>query len=209
MKIEVYKIDGTKTGKQVELNPEIFEIVPHDHSIYLAVKLYNANQRQGTHKTKERNEVRGGGKKPWRQKGRGTARAGSTRSPLWKGGGTIFGPRPRDYGFKLPRKVKKLALKSALSYKAKGNEIFVVEDFTLEQPKTKDMVQILKSLQLDTKKTLLLTGKNDNAVYKSGNNIPKFKVLEAKNASIYDILNSKALLLQQSAVELINTTFSK
>ncbi len=208
MKIDVYKIDGSKTGKQVELNPEIFEIVPNDHSIYLAVKLYNANQRQGTHKTKERNEVRGGGRKPWRQKGRGTARAGSSRSPVWIGGGTIFGPRPRDYGFKLPKKVKKLAFKSALSYKAKGNEIFVVEDFTLEQPKTKDMFQILKSLQLDSKKTLLLTGKNDAAVYKSGNNIPKFKVIEAKNVSTYDILNSKTLLLQQSAVELINTTLS-
>ncbi|MBM4175329.1 MAG: 50S ribosomal protein L4 [Ignavibacteria bacterium] len=208
MKIDVYKIDGTKTGKQVELNPEVFEIVPNDHSIYLAVKLFNANQRQGTHKTKERNEVRGGGKKPWRQKGRGTARAGSSRSPVWIGGGTIFGPRPRDYGFKLPKKVKKLAFKSALSYKAKGNEIFVVEDFTFEQPKTKEMAQILKSLQLNSKKTLLLTGKNDTAIHKSGNNIPKFKVIEAKNVSTYDILNSKTLLLQQSAVELINTTLS-
>jgi large subunit ribosomal protein L4 len=209
MKIDLYKIDGTKTGKQVELNPEIFEIVPNDHSIYLTVKLYNANQRQGTHKTKVRNEVRGGGRKPWRQKGRGTARAGSVRSPIWIGGGTIFGPKPRDYGFKLPQKVKKLAFKSALSYKAKGDEILVVEDFTFEQPKTKQLAQILESLQLINKKTLLLTGKNDQIVYKSGNNIPKLKILEAKNVSTFDILNSKTLLLQQGALQQINMAFSK
>ncbi len=209
MKVDILKIDGSKSGKKAELNPEIFGVEPNNHVVYLYVKTYLANQRQGTSKTKERNEVRGGGRKPWRQKGRGTARAGSSRSPIWIGGGTIFGPKPKDYKSDLPKKVKKLARNSALSYKAKEKEIVVVEDFNFEQPKTKDMVQIIKSLQLRDKKTLLLTGKNDITLYKSGRNIPRFKVLDVSSASVYDIVNSKTLLVQQSALDYINTTFNK
>jgi len=158
MKVDIYKIDGSLTGRQVELNPKVFDIQPNDHAIYLAVKAYLANQRQGTAKAKERSEVSGGGKKPWRQKGTGRARAGSIRSPLWVGGGTVFGPKPRDYDMKLPKKVKLLARLSALTYKARNNQIVVVEDFNLDQPKTKEMFNIIKALNLNDKKTLLLTG---------------------------------------------------
>jgi len=208
MKLDVYKIDGTLTGRQVELNPEVFAVKPNDHAIYLAVKAYLANQRQGTAKTKERSEVRGGGRKPWRQKGRGTARAGSIRSPLWVGGGTVFGPKPRDYELKLPKKLKLLARLSALTYKAQNNQIIVVEDFNLEQPKTKEIFNILKALNLSDKKTLLLTGDYNKTIYLSGRNIPTLNVLEAQKASTYDILNNKVLLLQESALDLINKKFS-
>jgi len=208
MKLDVYKIDGTKTGEQVELSKDIFEIEPNDHALYLAVKAYLANQRQGTHKTKERSEVRGGGKKPWRQKGRGGARAGSIRSPLWIGGGTIFGPKPRDYRQKLNKKVNALARKSALSYKAKNNQIIVVEDFDFEKPKTKDFVNILKALNLNGKKTLLLTNGTLENVYKSGRNIERVNILEANKASAYDLLNNQILILQKSALTLLESTFN-
>ncbi len=208
MKLEVYKTDGSKTGEQVELSKDIFEIEPNDHVLYLAVKAYLANQRQGTHKTKERNEVRGGGKKPWRQKGRGGARAGSTRSPLWVGGGTIFGPKPRDYRQKLNKKVITLARKSALSYKAKANQIVIVEDFNFEAPKTKNFAKILSSLQIKGKKTLLLTNGALENVYKSGRNIERINILEANKASAYDILNNQVLLLQKSAVNLLASTLN-
>ncbi|MGB9663543.1 MAG: 50S ribosomal protein L4 [Ignavibacteria bacterium] len=208
MKVDIYKIDGSLTGRQVELNPKVFDIQPNDHAIYLAVKAYLANQRQGTAKAKERSEVSGGGKKPWRQKGTGRARAGSIRSPLWVGGGTIFGPKPRDYEMKLPKKVKLLARLSALTYKAKSNQIVVVEDFDFEQPKTKEMFNIIKSLNLSEKKTLLLTGSYAKNIYLSGRNIPTLNVLEAQKASTYDILNNKVLLLQESALNLINQQLS-
>jgi len=200
MRLEVYKIDGTKSGEYVELRPDIFEIKPNDHAIYLAVKAYLANQRQGTHKTKTRGEVRGGGRKPWPQKHTGRARAGSIRSPLWVGGGTVFGPVPRDYSLDLPKKVKQLARKSALSYKAKDEQIIVVEDFTFEEPKTKKMVEILKAFNLLNKKVLLLTASTDLNVYKSGRNIPGLNILEAYKASTYDILNNQMILIQKSAV---------
>lgn len=208
MKVDVYKIDGSLSGRQVELNPEVFAVEPNDHAIYLAVKAYLANQRQGTAKTKDRSEVRGGGRKPWRQKGRGTARAGSIRSPLWVGGGTVFGPKPRDYEMKLPKKVKHLARCSALTYKAKNNQIIVVEDFNFEVPKTKEMFNIIKSLNLSSKKTLLLTGDYSKTLYLSGRNIPTLNVLEAQKASTYDILNNSVLLLQESALDLINKKFN-
>ncbi|MDH7604964.1 MAG: 50S ribosomal protein L4 [Melioribacter sp.] len=208
MKLDVYKIDGTKTGEQVELSKDIFEIEPNDHALYLAVKAYLANQRQGTHKTKERSEVRGGGKKPWRQKGRGGARAGSIRSPLWIGGGTIFGPKPRDYRQKLNKKVNALARKSALSYKAKNNQIIVLEDFNFEKPKTKDFVNILKALNIDGKKTLLLTNGTLENVYKSGRNIERVNILEANKASAYELLNNQVLILQKSALTLLESTFN-
>ena len=203
MKLDVYKIDGSKSGDSITLDKNIFGIEPNDHVIYLSVKAHLANKRQGTHKAKERNEVRGGGRKPWKQKGRGTARAGTTRSPLWVGGGTIFGPKPRDYSQSVNKKVKKLARKSALSYKAKSEQIVIVEDFNFDNPKTKDFVEVLKSLNLDGKKTLLLTSENLANVYKSGRNIPKVNVLEATNASTYDLVNNQVLLLQKGAVEKI------
>ncbi|HEX2983079.1 MAG TPA: 50S ribosomal protein L4, partial [Ignavibacteriales bacterium] len=160
-----------------------------------------------TSKAKERNEVRGGGKKPWRQKGRGGARAGTSRSPLWVGGGTIFGPRPRDYRMSLNKKVAKLARKSALTYKVKGEQLVVVEDFQLEAPKTKEFAGILSALKVSGKKVLFLTdGKQEN-VYMSGRNIERVKILEANNASAYDILNNQVLVLQKSAVESLTKTF--
>lgn len=207
MKVDILKIDGSSSGKKCELRDDIFGIEPNDHVLYLSVKSYLANQRQGTHKSKERSEVRGGGKKPWRQKGRGGARAGTTRSPLWVGGGTIFGPKPRDYRQDLPKKVLKLARKSALSHKFKSNQLMIVEDFNFESPKTKDFAKILNDLKIKGKKTLLLTNGNLSAVYKSGRNIPKIKILEADKASTYDIVNNQVLLLQQGGVELINKSF--
>ena len=207
MKLDVLKINGKKSGKKVDLSDEIFGIEPNDHAIYLAVKSYLANQRQGTHKAKERSEVRGGGKKPWKQKGRGGARAGTTRSPLWIGGGTIFGPRPRNYRQDLPKKVKRLARKSALSYKVKDEQLILVEDFNFEKPKTKEFAGILESLNLTGKKILLLTNGNQEVVFKSGRNIPKTKILEAAKASTYDILNNQVLLIQESAVDILHKTF--
>jgi len=207
MKIDILKIDGSPSGEKCELRDDIFGIEPNDHVLYLSVKSYLANQRQGTHKSKERGEVRGGGKKPWKQKGRGGARAGTSRSPLWVGGGTIFGPRPRDYRQDLPKKVLKLARKSALSYKVKANQLMVVEDFNFDSPKTKEFVKILSSLKIAGKKTLVLTNGNLTSVYKSGRNIPKVKILEADKASTYDIVNNQILLLQQGGLELINKSF--
>ncbi|MCW8850538.1 MAG: 50S ribosomal protein L4 [Melioribacteraceae bacterium] len=203
MKLDVYKIDGSKSGETITLEDNVFGIEPNDHVLYLSVKAHLANKRQGTHKSKERNEVRGGGRKPWKQKGRGTARAGTTRSPLWVGGGTIFGPKPRDYSQGINKKVKKLARKSALSYKAKAEQIIIVEDFNFDTPKTKNFNDVLKSLKIDGKKTLLLTSENLVNVYKSGRNISKVNILEATNASTYDIVNNQVLVLQKGAVEKI------
>ncbi len=208
MTLDVLKIDGSKSGDQIDLSDSIFAIEPNDHAIYLSVKAFLANQRQGTSKSKERAEVRGGGKKPWKQKGRGGARAGTSRSPLWVGGGTIFGPRPRDYRQDLPKKVRRLARKSAFSYKAKDAQLLVVEDFNLDQPKTKDFSKILSALKVGGKKVLLLTEANNPNVYKSGRNIPKVKVLEASKASTYDLLNNQILILQKSAVKEIEKTFT-
>lgn len=209
MTIDVLKIDGSKSGEKIELSDNIFAIEPNDHAIYLDVKAYLANQRQGTHKAKERGEVRGGGKKPWKQKGRGGARAGTIRSPLWVGGGTIFGPRPRDYRQDLPKKVKQLARKSALSYKVKDEQLVVVEDFSFDKPKTKDFINVLVSLKLDGKKILLLTGDYKPEVYKSGRNIPKVQILEAAKATTYDLLNNQVLVMQKSAVNVIENILLK
>ncbi|MFA5803818.1 MAG: 50S ribosomal protein L4 [Melioribacteraceae bacterium] len=208
MKLEVYKKDGTKSGETVELSKEIFEIEPNDHVIYLAVKAYLANQRQGTHKAKERSEVSGGGKKPWKQKGRGGARAGTIRSPLWIGGGSIFGPKPRDYRQKLNKKVLALARRSALSYKAKANQILIVEDFNFEAPKTKKFISILNALNVKGKRTLLLTNGTLENVYKSGRNVPRINILEANKASAYDLLNNQVLVLQKSAVNLLESSIN-
>jgi large subunit ribosomal protein L4 len=203
MQLDVYRKDGTKSGDTVSLAPEVFEITPNDHAIYQVVRSIQANKRQGTHKVKTRSEVRGGGRKPFKQKKTGRARAGTTRSPLWVGGGSIFGPHPHDYVVKLPSKVRILARKSALSYKAKDQAIMVVEDFTLEGPKTKELAGVLKALSLNGKKTLLLTGKTDGVMFRSGRNIPTLNVREADKASTYDILDTQVLLLQRSAVEVL------
>ncbi|MFA7229418.1 MAG: 50S ribosomal protein L4, partial [Melioribacteraceae bacterium] len=161
-----------------------------------------------THKSKERSEVSGGGKKPWKQKGRGGARAGTSRSPIWVGGGTIFGPKPHTYKQKLNKKVLSLARKSALSYKAKANQIMIVEDFNLDAPKTKEIVSMLNALKVKGKRTLLLTNGNQDNVYKSGRNITKVHVLEANKASAYDLLNNQVLLVQKSAVNLLENTIN-
>ena len=207
MTLDIYKKDGNTSGDKIELIDDIFGIEPNDHAIYLSVKAFLAHQRQGTSKAKERSEVRGGGRKPFRQKGRGGARAGTSRSPLWVGGGTIFGPRPRTYKQNLPKKVKRLGRKSAFSYKVKDEQLMVVEDFSFENPKTKEFTNILDALNATGKRVLLLTGKNDNVVYKSGRNISKVKVLEAGKASTYDILNNQVLIMQKSAVDVINKSF--
>ena len=203
MQVDVYKIDGTLSGEKVELDANIFEIAPNDHAIYQAVRSIQANQRQGTHKVKTRSEVSGGGRKPFKQKKTGRARAGTTRSPLWIGGGSIFGPTPHDYVVKLPAKVRKLARKSALSYKAKDGAVKVVEDFQFDEVKTKKMVEVLKALLVDKQKTLLLTKKTDETLLKSGRNIPKLQVREADKASTFEILKNQVLLIQKSAVDVL------
>ena len=201
MKLNVYKIDGKKSDQTIDLPESVFGVEPNHHLIYQAVRVYLSNQRQGTHKTKERSEVRGGGRKPFRQKGTGRARQGTIRSPLMRGGGTTFGPRPHKYKLTLPKKAARAARQSALSIKAKEKEIMVVEDFTFDKPQTKDLFSILSSLKLQDKKTLLLlSGKNEN-VYKSGRNIPKLNVLISDKAPTYELLNNKMILVQKSAID--------
>ena len=201
MQLKVYKIDGTVSDETVELPAGIFEEEPNQQLIYLAVKAHLANQRQGTHKTKERSEVRGGGKKPWRQKGRGVARAGTTRSPIWVGGGTIHGPRPHLHKQILNKKASRLARKSALSLKAKDGALMIVEDITFEKPKTKDFSSILQNLKLDDKKILMLLTTDNRNVYLSGRNIPKVNLMNVNEAATYDLLNNQVILIQKSAFE--------
>lgn len=201
MELKVLKINGTDSGEKVNLPDEIFGIEPNTHLIYQAVRTYLSNRRQGTHKTKERSEVRGGGKKPYRQKGTGNARRGTNRSPVMVGGGTIFGPKPHRYYLDIPKKAARLARKSALSLKAKENEITIVEDFNFDKPRTKDMLEVIKSLKLDSTKTLLLVPEKSENLYKSGRNIPKLNVLISDQAATYDLLNNKMILIQKSAVD--------
>lgn len=201
MELKVYKLDGSESGQTVNLPDEVFQIEPNQHLIYQSVRTYLSNQRQGTHKTKGRSEVRGGGKKPFRQKGTGRARQGTSRSPIMVGGGNIFGPIPHTYKLTLPKKSARLARKSALSMKAKENEIMIIEDFTFDAPKTKDLYNILKSLKIDDKKTLLLVSEKNDNVYKSGRNLEKVNVLISDKAATYDLLNNKLILLQKSAVD--------
>ena len=208
MNVQTYSIQGSQ-GAEIVLNEEIYGIEPNAHVVYQAVRQHLASRRQGTHKAKERAEVRGGGKKPWRQKGRGTARAGSSRSPLWVGGGTIFGPRPRNYTFKLPIKVRQLARKSAYAMKAQDNQVMVVEDFSVTTPKTREVVAILKALSLEATKTLLLVPEYDAELWRAGRNIPTLRILEASKASAYDILNNQTLLIQKSALPVIEQSFTK
>ena len=201
MKLNVYKIDGKKSDETVDLPDEVFGVEPNEHLLYQAVRVYLSNQRQGTHKTKERSEVRGGGKKPFRQKGTGRARQGTSRSPLMKSGSTIFGPRPHKYRLSLPKKAARLARKSALSLKAKENEIMIVEDFTFEAPKTKDLFGILSLLKISDKKILLILPEKNENLYKSGRNIPKLDVQISDKVATYQLLNNGMILLQKSAIE--------
>jgi large subunit ribosomal protein L4 len=207
MELDIYKIDGTVSGEKIALPDQVFNIEPNDHAIYQDVRSYMINSRQGTVATKNRSQVRGGGRKPWRQKGRGTARAGTTRSPIWVGGGRVFGPSPRKFKFKLPKKVKLLARKSALTYKQKENAITVIEDIATENIKTKDMFSILKSNSLDSKKVLLATSEYDSALLKAGRNIRNFNVHMVENLSTYDILNCQTLLLPKSALEKLKEVY--
>lgn len=203
MKIKLMKIDGSDTGKQATLKPDVFKIEADRYSVYQSVRQYMANQRQGTHASKGRSDVSGGGKKPFRQKGTGNARQGTIRAPHMPGGGKVFGPQPRDYGFKLNRKYSKLARKSALSIKAENKELIVVEDFALEAPKTRAVVDILNNLQLSGQKVLFLTAENDPVLHKSVRNIPYVNSLEARNVSVYDLLNSHKVVIQKSAIKVI------
>jgi large subunit ribosomal protein L4 len=207
MELEVYRKDGTKSGETVKLSEEIFGIEPNEHAMYQAVRAYQGNQRQGSAKVKTRSEVRGGGRKPFRQKHTGMARRGTSRSGLLIGGGSIFGPQPRSYASKLPLKVRRLARRSALSFKVKEGQIRVVEDFSFEMPKTAEMVSVLSGLGAEGVKTLMLLPKSDPNVVKSGRNIPGMRVLEADKASTYDLLNNQMLLIHKSAVEVLQNTF--
>lgn len=209
MQVEVLNISGKKTTKKVDLVDSIFGLEPNDHSIYLDVKHYLAAQRQGTHKAKERAEIARTTKKLKRQKGTGGARAGSMKSPVFIGGGRAFGPRPRNYDFKLNKKVKALARISALSYKAKENAITVLEDFSFEAPKTKNYVELMKNLNLTDKKTLLVLGDSNKNVYLSSRNLEGAKVVTASELNTYDIVNAQSLILAESSVKVLETILNK
>ena len=203
MELVVHKISGEATDRKVTLLDDVFGIEPNDHAIYLDTKQFLANQRQGTHKSKERNEVAGSTRKIKKQKGTGTARAGSIKSPLFVGGGRIFGPKPRDYSFKLNKKVKRLARKSALAYKAKEQQIIVLEDFSFEAPKTKNFAQILSSFDLKGDKSLFVMPKADQNIVLSSRNIQRTKVVTANSLNTFDILNAKKLFVVESSLKTI------
>lgn len=209
MQVEVLNISGKKTAKKVELADVIYGVEPSDHSIYLDVKHYLAAQRQGTHKSKERAEISRTTKKLKKQKGTGGARAGSMKSPLFIGGGRAFGPRPRDYSFKLNKKTKVVARLSALTYKAKDNAITVLEDFTFEAPKTSNYVDLIKNLNLSDKKTLLVLGDTNNNVYLSSRNLQGAKVVKASDLNTYDIVNAETLILLESSVKVLESLLNK
>ncbi|MEJ2050712.1 MAG: 50S ribosomal protein L4 [Calditrichota bacterium] len=209
MELNVYKIDGTRTNQKVKLNPDVFEIEPNDHVVYLAVKTYLANQRQGTHQVKNRASVSGGGAKPFRQKGTGRARQGTIRAPHMVGGGRAHGPLPRDYSQKIPRKVNKLARKSVLSAKAQTEKLMILEDFSFDEPKTKRVMEILNNLKLDTTKVMFVTTNQDNNLIKSAKNIPYTNVQRAPEFSVYDILNAEYVLFQKGAIQVVNEVLAK
>jgi large subunit ribosomal protein L4 len=209
MELSITNISGKATSKKVTLNDAIYGIEPNDHAIYLDVKQHLANRRQGTHKAKERGEVSGSTKKLRKQKGSGSARIGSVKSGTLRGGGRIFGPRPRDYHFKLNKKLKQLARLSALSYKAKEQNITVLEDFTFESPKTKQYIDLIANLKLNDKKTLLVLGEANNNVYLSSRNLSKAKVVMVSELNTYDILNTNNLLLVESSVKELENILAK
>jgi len=209
MELSVLNIEGKESGKKVTLPEEIFGIEPNEHVVYLDVKHYLANQRQGTHKAKERGEVSYSTRKIKRQKGTGGARAGSIKSPVFVGGGRVFGPRPRDYDFKLNKKVKDLARKSVLSARAKENAIAVLESFTFEQPKTKSYLNLLNALSVSDKKTLLILDGYDKNVYLSGRNLPKAKVTTADSVNTYDLINAETVIITETALPKIENLLSE
>jgi len=205
MKLPVLNITGKETGKKTELKESIFGIEPNDHAIYLDVKQYMANARQGTHKTKERSEIAGSTRKIKRQKGTGTARAGSIKNPLFRGGGKIFGPRPKDYNFKLNKKVKMLARRSALTYKANNNGILILEDFTLDVPKTREFINITRNLKIDDKKSLMvLPGQNRN-IFLSSRNLQDSKIIAVNDLNTYDIMNAAVVVFMESSLEALQS----
>ena len=209
MKVAVLDINGKKTGRSVELSDAIFAIEPNDHAIYLDVKQHLANKRQGTHKAKERADIKGSTRKIKKQKGTGTARAGSIKSPIMRGGGRAFGPRPRDYSFKLNKGLKKVARLSALSIKAKEDNIIVLEKFNFETPKTKEFVNVLKALELENKKSLFVLDESNKNVYLSSRNLKRVNVLRGSQLSTYAVLNTRKLIISEDSLEGIESNFSK
>jgi len=200
MKVDVYRTDGQVSGKKINLSDTVFAAPQKDHVVYLVVKAQLANMRQGTHAAKNRAAVRGGGKKPWRQKGRGVARAGTTRSPLWVGGGRVFGPQPRDYSQKVNKKAKKVARRSVLSARLQENRLRVLEDFTVESGKTRDVVAILNNFAIERERVLLLVDAADSMLLRASKNVPNLQVMQADLVSVYDLLRCKQVFLQKSAV---------
>lgn len=209
MKVAVLDINGKDTGRKAELSKDIFAIEPNNHAVYLDVKQYLANQRQGTHKSKERGEIVGSTRKLKKQKGTGTARAGSIKSGVFRGGGRMFGPRPRNYGFKLNKNLKRLARKSALSIKANEKAVLVVEDFDFDAPKTKSFVNVLKALEVDQKKALFVMGSENKNVYLSSRNLEKSSVVKTSELNTYNIMNANTLVVAESAIEAIESNLSK
>jgi len=209
MEVKVLDFNGKDTGRKVQLSDSVFAIEPNNHAVYLDVKQYLANQRQGTHKAKERAEVAGSTRKIKKQKGTGTARAGSAKNPLFKGGGTVFGPRPRSYSFKLNKNLKRLARKSAFSIKAKESNIIVLEDFNFETPNTKNFINVLKALELENKKSLFVLGDTNKNVYLSSRNLKASSVVSSLELSTYAILNANNLVLLESSLEIIEENLSK
>jgi large subunit ribosomal protein L4 len=208
MEVKVLNFNGKDTGRKVQLSDSVFAIEPNNHAVYLDVKQYLANQRQGTHKAKERAEVAGSTRKIKKQKGTGTARAGSAKNPLFKGGGTVFGPRPRSYSFKLNKSLKRLARKSAFSIKAKESNIIVLEDFDFETPNTKNFINVLKALGLENKKSLFVLGDSNKNVYLSSRNLKASNVVSSSELSTYTILNTNTLVLLEGSLEVIEENLS-
>jgi len=206
MEIAVLNIEGKETGRKINLNDSVFGIEPNDHAIYLDSKQYMANQRQGTAKSKERGEITGSTRKIKKQKGTGGARAGSIKNPLFRGGGRVFGPKPRSYGFKLNKKVKQLARKSALSYKASDNKIIVLEDFNLEAPKTKDLVKISNNLNIANKNLLIVLSERNKNIYLSSRNVQGTEVVNASELTTYDIMKASTLVFVESAIDVLQAT---
>ncbi len=209
MELAVVNISGSETGKKVKLDKSVFGLDPNDHAIYLDVKQHLANRRQGTHKAKERSDVKGSTKKIKKQKGTGTARFGDIKNPIFRGGGRAFGPRPRNYGFKLNKKVKQLARLSALSYKAKNKQIVVLEDFSFEAPKTKEFADIQKNLNLNDKKSVFVFKEKNNNVYLSSRNLQNSKVLTLSELNTYEIMNATALLFVESSLDVLQSSATK
>ena len=209
MELAVLKHNGEETGRKVTISDDIFAIEPNDHAIYLDVKQYMANQRQGTHKAKQRQEVAGSTRKIKKQKGTGGARAGSLKSPVFRGGGRVFGPQPRDYSFKLNKKLKQLARRSALAYKVKDSSLMILENVSFDAPKTKTFISLMADLSLTDKKTLLVLPENNKNVYLSSRNLPKAKVVTVDDVNTYQVLNADNLILCEGALSKLETLLSK